>query len=47
MFYWSVCSYLGLFGGDFGERQGEVRCDTSAEVNGDTLAEDLEGGLGN
>ena len=33
--------YLGLLGGDLGERQGEVCLDTSVEVIGETLAEDL------
>jgi len=38
----SALSVLGLFGGDFGERQGELRCETRADVSGDTLAEDLQ-----
>ena len=34
--------YLGLFGGDFGERQGEATRDTLAEARGDTRADDLK-----
>lgn len=38
----SAISVLGLLGGDLGERQGEVCFDTSVEVIGETLAEDLQ-----